>query len=91
MASYRPANALQGQTERQSPASFTGHRVQPSLDLSRLGFPPANGAAVRTDEEEEEEELATNTNDVERGRKHALKIIEARSKLPEAGMWRSLA
>ena len=27
----------------------------------------------------------------ERGRKRALKILQARSELPEAGMWRSLA
>lgn len=60
-----------------------------SMDPGTLDFPS-----------EEEEEDTGGESDVvenetvqsgERGRKKALKILQARSELPEEGMWRSLA
>jgi len=43
------------------------------------------------DEESDEEPSQADPLDEARGRRRALKILEARNKLPAAGMWRSLA
>ncbi|KXN89447.1 hypothetical protein AN958_05609 [Leucoagaricus sp. SymC.cos] len=60
-----------------------------SLDPGNLDF------VAEEDEEEDEErgnkKLVVQSVDGERGRSHALKILQARAELPEEGMWRSLA
>jgi hypothetical protein len=57
------------------------------MDPGTLDF----ATIAEEDEVEEEETLTDQVSDGERGRKLALKILKARSGLPEAGMWRSLA
>ena len=43
------------------------------------------------EENEEEEDIHEEVCDGGRGRRHALSILQARSVIPEAGMWRSMA
>jgi hypothetical protein len=43
------------------------------------------------DDESDDEPSQMDLPDEARGRQRAFKILEARSKLPAAGMWRSLA
>jgi len=50
----------------------------PTLDLNDL-------------EETEEDEVGPDSEGDNRGRRHALSILQARSVVPEAGMWRSMA
>lgn len=59
-----------------------------SMDPGALDF-----AENDDDDEEEATDLEDNTNEISssRGRQHAFKILEARNKIPAAGMWRSLA
>lgn len=60
-------------------------------DRSRAMDPGALDFATEEDEDDSEEEMDEITpTSGERGRKQALKILKARSELPEAGMWRSL-
>ncbi|KIJ56599.1 hypothetical protein M422DRAFT_22755 [Sphaerobolus stellatus SS14] len=42
-------------------------------------------------EETEDEEIGSENEEIDRGRRHALSILQARSVVPEAGMWRSMA
>jgi len=66
-------------------------------DQARSMDPGALDFATGEDEDDVEEEMGADqiTSETqasgERGRKQALKILKARSELPEAGMWRSLA
>lgn len=60
------------------------------LDPGHLDF------VVEEDEEDEEQEqedkpVAQSMESGERGRRHALKILQAGADIPEEGMWRSLA
>jgi len=67
-------------------------------DRNRSMDPGALDFAMEEDEEEEDSEgtepalrKGEASNAGEKGRKHALKILQARSELPADGMWRSLA
>ncbi|KAF5388431.1 hypothetical protein D9615_000670 [Tricholomella constricta] len=64
-----------------------------SLDPGPLDFPIEDDEEEQQEEEtEEREEIPLDTSSAGgRGRKAALKILKARSEIPEAGMWRSLA
>ncbi|KAF8592447.1 hypothetical protein K439DRAFT_12233 [Ramaria rubella] len=42
-------------------------------------------------EDNDENDVSERVNDGDRGRRHALSILQARSVIPEAGMWRSMA
>jgi hypothetical protein len=70
-------------------AAYAEHDRTRSMDPGALDF------AEEGDEEEEEdnddEHSKVEADLGERGRKWALKILQTRSELPEAGMWRSLA
>lgn len=56
-----------------------------SIDPGPLDF------VLEEEEAEDEEDVASANDEGERARKQALRILEARSELPEEGMWRSLA
>lgn len=60
------------------------------MDPGTLDFIAGDREEVREDEGNEEPDR-TDVADEGRGRQRALKILEARSKIPEAGMWMSLA
>ncbi|GJJ07407.1 hypothetical protein Clacol_001609 [Clathrus columnatus] len=72
------------------PKSSTAMRkaVYADRDLSRSVDP---GPTLNMDEEIDEESPENPIDDQDRGRRHALSILQARSTVPEAGMWRSLA
>jgi hypothetical protein len=59
------------------------------MDPGALDF--ATGEEDDTEEEEMKEADQVKFESGERARRQALKILKARSELPEAGMWRSLA
>ncbi|GBE80038.1 Cleft lip and palate transmembrane protein [Sparassis crispa] len=60
-------------------------------DRSRSIDPGALDCIMDEDEEEEEEDDGDDLEAGSRGRQRALQILKARSELPPAGMWRSLA
>jgi len=62
-------------------------------DRSRSFDPGALDFQAEMDDDDFNDDTYTTTPQEvgERGRKRALKILQARSELPEAGMWRSLA
>ncbi|GLB34123.1 hypothetical protein LshimejAT787_0110070 [Lyophyllum shimeji] len=63
-----------------------------SLDPGPLDFPTEDEEEHEEKHPEDASEGAVDTSEAGgRGRKAALKILKARSDLPEAGMWRSLA
>lgn len=83
---------------RKIPSSATIRKAKyAERDRSRSMDPGALDFATEEDEEDtgdqmEGDQIAIETQvSGERGRKQALKILKARSELPEAGMWRSLA
>jgi hypothetical protein len=90
---YQPKTSLRDRPEMVVPA------------LRRPGAPYAttetNGGNVRdgagnlelvVEDDEDDDAGADTTNEAGgRGRDHALKILKARSKVPDEGMWRSLA
>ena len=43
------------------------------------------------EQDDMEDDVSQDAGDGERGRRHALNILQARSVVPEAGMWRSMA
>lgn len=60
------------------------------MDPGALDFPEEGDDEGYDDDESAE--LDENSSGLgQRGRQRALKILQARSELPEAGMWRSLA
>ena len=73
-------------------AAYLARDRNRSMDPGTLDF-----AVEEEDEDEESEESGPEQGKVEpsdaggKGRKHALKILQARSELPSDGMWRSLA
>ncbi|KIK96136.1 hypothetical protein PAXRUDRAFT_826294 [Paxillus rubicundulus Ve08.2h10] len=70
-------------------ASYAERDRSRAMDPGALDFAAGDGG----DEEEDESDEEPSKPDLDeaRGRQRALKILEARSKIPEAGMWMSLA
>ncbi|KAF9236214.1 hypothetical protein BU15DRAFT_89261 [Melanogaster broomeanus] len=106
LASYQPKTSLTDRAGTIVPAFPDGSRRHTSSALRRasyaerdrtrardpgaLDFPNEDGADDE-DEESDAEPSRVDTANEGRGRQRALKILEARSKVPEAGMWMSLA
>lgn len=69
-------------------ASYAERDRSRAIDPGALDFIPGEDS-----EGDESDEVPSKANvaDEERGRQRALKILEARSKIPEASMWMSLA
>ncbi|KAH7912953.1 hypothetical protein BJ138DRAFT_1003417 [Hygrophoropsis aurantiaca] len=104
LASYQPKTILSDRMEpslRSQPSingrfatSATLRRASyAERDRSRLMDPGALDFAIQDDEDEDEGESdnelsKVDVRDEERGRQRAFKILEARSKIPAAGMWR---
>lgn len=64
-----------------------------SMDPGSLDFTTEDDD-VEEEDKGEEDNIQSNQNGTDaggRGRNHALRILQARSEVPEAGMWRSLA
>ncbi|KIJ20519.1 hypothetical protein PAXINDRAFT_166541 [Paxillus involutus ATCC 200175] len=70
-------------------ASYAERDRGRAMDPGALDFATEDGGDEG--EDESEEEPSKPDLDDGRGRQRALKILEARSKIPEAGMWMSLA
>lgn len=78
----KPEHALPSTSYRR--ASYAARDRSRSLDPGALDFEPAgDDDGIDTDDGD--------TGSLSRGRRHALKILQARSELPAEGMWRSLA
>ena len=60
-------------------------------DRTRAIDPGPLDSVLEEDEAEDEDDVAGVKNEGEKARKQALRILKARSELPEEGMWRSLA
>lgn len=71
-------------------ASYAERDRSRAIDPGALDFIEGNGEEAEDDESDEEPSKA-NLTDEGRGRQRAFKILQARSKVPEAGMWMSLA
>lgn len=71
-------------------ASYAARDRFRAMDPGALDFIVAEGEEVEEDESNEESNQ-TNVAGEARGRQRAFKILQARSKIPEAGMWMSLA
>lgn len=95
LASYQPQPVLTQPPESQPRLSrwskYTERDQNRALDPGVLDFSLA-------EEDEDEVQVAVKSADItrsldegDRGREHALKIIQARIAIPEAGMWRSMA
>jgi hypothetical protein len=105
LASYQPATSLSELSRSNSFSSRAYGRSYPSStalrkaayaerDRTRSVDPGAlDFAAEDEDDEESDDDVSTfGVADAgERGRRRALRILQALSKLPEPGMWRSLA
>jgi hypothetical protein len=78
----KPEQALTSASYRK--ASYAARDRSRSLDPGALDF-----EAVRDDESIDGDD--GDTGSLSRGRRRALKILQARSELPAEGMWRSLA
>ena len=105
LASYVPKSNLADENEP-GPSSTT-HKVSSSVALRKAAYAERDrsrlmdpGALDFADEEVDEEEGGESESELQgntdgdvggRGRKRALKILQARSELPPSGMWRSLA
>lgn len=103
MESYQPKTSLseragamvprlQGTDDRRSAsalrkASYAARDRDRSMDPGTLDFVSQEDQ----DGDSDDEPLQADRLDEARGRRRALKILEARSRLPAAGMWRSLA
>lgn len=71
-------------------ASYAERDRSRAMDPGTLDFIAGGGEGAEQDESDDEPGQ-TNVPEEGRGRQRALKILEARSKIPEAGMWMSLA
>jgi len=71
-------------------ASYAARDRDRSMDPGTLDFISQDDEADE-DDESDDELFQTDPLDEARGRRQAFKILEARNKLPAAGMWRSLA
>lgn len=103
LASYQPASDIGQRLGTSAPAaafkaSSSARRKAAYAERDRTRSMDPGALDFATEEESEDEGFANeevSNQDVvdagERGRKRALKILQARSELPEAGMWRSLA
>ncbi|KDR84066.1 hypothetical protein GALMADRAFT_151088 [Galerina marginata CBS 339.88] len=106
LASYRSPAAIPEQPSVPPSPGGTGRALSSSAirraayaerDRNRSMDPGALDFATEEDEDEEEsegevEQANAETPDAgEKARKHALRILQARSELPGEGMWRSLA
>ncbi|PFH49246.1 hypothetical protein AMATHDRAFT_5063 [Amanita thiersii Skay4041] len=105
LASYQPKTSLTDRPGTIVPALISRYPSAAALrraayaerDRIRAMDPGALDFATEDEEEEaESSEIETEEDQVEvyegvRGRKRALKILQARSEIPEEGMWRSLA
>jgi hypothetical protein len=105
LASYQPKTSLADHPGVLVPALQTGRTVSSSAALRKAAYaerdrsrsfdPGALDFETELDEDEEpsdDESSKTDPPEIgERGRRRALRILQARSELPEAGMWRSLA
>lgn len=104
LASYQPKTSLSDRAGTLIPtfpderhtsttlrkASYAERDRSRAMDPGTLDFIAGDREEVREDEGNEEPDR-TDVADEGRGRQRALKILEARSKIPEAGMWMSLA
>lgn len=74
-------------------ASYAERDRSRAIDPGALDFITGEGEDAEEDESDEEPSKATvaDVADEGRGRRRAFKILEARSKIPAAGMWMSLA
>ncbi|RDB20100.1 hypothetical protein Hypma_012852 [Hypsizygus marmoreus] len=105
LASYQPATLAQlgvsspPATQKQTSSTAIRKAAYAERDRTRSMDPGALDFATEEDDEDGEEEDVEDdegapidtTEAGGRGRKRALKILKARSEIPEAGMWRSLA
>lgn len=81
------------------PLTFNKHQSSSAIrkavyadrNLLRPVDPGPTLSLVDHEEIEEESPGASDDSDRDRGRRHALSILQAHSTVPEAGMWRSLA
>jgi hypothetical protein len=81
----RPEPALTSASYRK--ASYAARDRSRSLDPGALDFE----AVDAVDDDEKLDGDDGDTSSLSRGRRRALKILQARSELPSEGMWRSLA
>lgn len=103
LASYQPTTltkqtSVTSPTHKKQSSAAIRKAVYAERDRSRTLDPgPLDFASVNDEDEEEEDiddEPESAPADValgERGRRVALKILKARSEIPDSGMWRSLA
>lgn len=71
-------------------ASYAERDRSRAIDPGALDFIAGDGEDAEEDDSDEEPSRA-NVVEEGRGRQRAFKILQARSKIPEAGMWMSLA
>lgn len=72
-------------------AAYAERDLSRSMDPGALDFATDEIDSNEDDESDDEVLQGVATESGGRGRKRALKILQARSEIPEAGMWRSLA
>lgn len=106
LASYQPKTSLSDRAGAMVPplpnivgrystsalrkASYAARDRDRSMDPGTLDFVSQDDDGDEDDESDDEPSQTDPPNEA-RGRQRAFKILEARSKLPAAGMWRSLA
>ncbi|KAF5363933.1 hypothetical protein D9756_000273 [Leucocoprinus leucothites] len=94
-AATAPTGGAPVQEPKKPTASAMRKATYAERDRSRLLDPGNLDFVAEVDEEDEEEQKdkkgVAQSVDGERGRHHALRILQARAELPEEGMWRSLA
>lgn len=106
LASYQPKTSLSDRANAMVPplpnmigrhstsalrkASYAARDRDRSMDPGTLDFVSQDDDG-HEDDESDDEPFPVDPPDEARGRQRAFKILEARSKLPAAGMWRSLA
>ncbi|KAI9574313.1 hypothetical protein HD554DRAFT_2046213 [Boletus coccyginus] len=98
LASYQPQTSLSDRAgSRRHTSSATLRRASyaerdrsRAIDPGALDFIVGDGEEAEDDESDEEPSKANVANEG-RGRQRAFKILQARSKIPEEGMWMSLA
>ncbi|KAG1892012.1 hypothetical protein F4604DRAFT_1696881 [Suillus subluteus] len=106
LASYQPKTSLPDRASAMVPplpnmvgkhstsslrkASYAARDRDRSMDPGTLDFVSPDDEGDE-DDESDDEPSQMDPPDEARGRQRAFKILEARSKLPAAGMWRSLA
>lgn len=105
LASYKPKTSLADQPGILVPPLQVGRTINSSAALRKAAYaerdrsrsfdPGALDFETEVDEGDEASDDDSSKTDPpeigERGRRRALRILQARSELPEAGMWRSLA